>query len=202
MADMTLSTDELLDLDLRARDDDWSPTPHGVFMAEMLAEHGDLVRGKDVLELGGGVGNHTIVMLKRGARSVVTAEITEEINETTRRNVARHCPGAVVEYRVADWLDTDGSFDVIVFVQSSMADLAKTNRRLVENGFDPTLVGWTEGPFRDHYFEDASFMAEIRDVPDGFEIRDGEDFEKPNVIRARLERWPPPAEADDEEIQR
>jgi len=39
----------------------------------------------------------------------------------------------------------------LVFVQSSMADIAKSQRRLDENGFDHEIVDCCEGPFRDYY---------------------------------------------------
>ena len=67
--------DELLAMDLSGGEDDWTPTPHGRFLARILAEH-DVVRGRDVLELGAGVGNHTILLVRQGARSVVATEIT------------------------------------------------------------------------------------------------------------------------------
>ena len=93
---------DLLEMDLVAGAEDWSPTPHGIFMAEVLA--GDnVVRGKEVLELGGGLGNHTIILVRQGAKRVVTTEIGASRAETTRRNVEANCPGATnVEYRVAD----------------------------------------------------------------------------------------------------
>ena len=95
---------------------DWTPTPHGRFMAEVLARH-NLVSGKDVLELGGGIGNHTIVLVRQGAKQIVTTEIAPERSETTRRNVEHNCPDAQnVEYRVADWLDIVGRFDVVVSI--------------------------------------------------------------------------------------
>ncbi len=221
-----MASPNLLEMDLVARTDDWSPTPHGIFMAEVLARH-NVVRGKEVLELGGGLGNHTILLARQGARRVVTTEIEAGRSETTRRNVDANCPDATnVAYRVADWLNTDGEFDVVtsnppfaksgprnrryfidalildvhkrlrpdghlVFVQSSMADLAKTQRRLEENGFDSRILESREGPFRDSYFEDETFMEEIKGVPDGYEVRDGTYYETLFVIMARLPPWAP-----------
>ena len=211
---------ELLQMDLSFGGDDWKPTPHGKHLARTLAEH-NLVRDKEVLELGAGVGNQTIVMLRQGAKRVVATEIREGLLETTRRNVERNCPAAAIEYRVADWLDTEGEFDVIVsnppfakggkpyrrhfidaliegaaerlrpggrlvFVQSSMADIAKTRAMLEANGFEPHILATSEGPFRDYYFEDAAFMEEIRSVPNGFELRDGVYYETLFVVDARL----------------
>lgn len=215
-------------MDLDADADDWQPTPHGIHLGITLAEHPELFEGRDVLELGGGVGNHTIPIVRMDARRVVTTEILPERSETTRQNVQSNCPDAAnVEYRVADWLHTEGEFDVVVtnppfaksgkrnrryfidslildahkrlreggdliFVQSSMADIEKTKRRLVENGYEVEILGSSEGPFRDYYFEDEAFMEEIREVEGGFEIRDGTYYETLHVVRARLLPWSPP----------
>ena len=223
--------DSVLAMELVAGDDDWEPTPHGRCLAEVLFENPDVVAGRDVLELGGGVGNHTIPIIRLGAKSVTTTEVVPDRSETTRRNVEANCPTVEnVEYRVADWLDTPDTFDVVftnppfaksgkrnrryfldmlildahkrlrpggdlVFVQSSMADIAKTRRRLVENGYGVEILGTREGPFRDYYFEDDTFMEEIKAVPDGFEVRDGTYFETLHVVRATLEPWSPPVGA-------
>jgi len=61
---------QLLQMELESGQDDWTPTPHGAFLAGVLARH-DLVQGKDVLELGAGVGNHTILLHRKGAKSLV-----------------------------------------------------------------------------------------------------------------------------------
>jgi len=175
---------DLLKMELEFGGDDWKPTPHGALLTDVLAQH-NRVSGKDVLELGGGVGNQTILIVRQGARSVVTTEISESRLETTRRNVEKNCPGkGNVEYRVADWLHTEGEFDVIlsnppfarsgkrnrryfidalildahkrlrpdgsiIFVQSSMADIARTEADLARNGFSFDLLGTRRGPFRD-----------------------------------------------------
>ena len=214
-------------MDLSVPGDVWDPTPHGIFMSEVLAAN-NFVEGKRVLELGGGAANHTIVLVRQGAKHLVTTEITSEFLDTTRVNVERNCPGAThVEYRVADWLNTEGKFEVLitnppfcksgkqnrryyidslildghqrlvpggtlVFVQSSMADLAMTLRRLDQNGFDARVVDRRRGPFRDYYFKDESFMREIAEVPHGFEVEDGTHYETLFVIEATLRPWTPP----------
>ncbi len=221
------SIDKLLEMDLAGSEDDWSPTPHGQLLSKTLATQ-DLVRDKNVLELGGGVANHTILLVRQGAKHLVTTEISESRSETTRRNVERNCERAeIVEYRVADWLQTPGTFDVVVtnppfaqsgkqnrryfidslildahkrlvpggeliFIQSSMADLAKTTRRLDENGFDAEVLAASRGPFRDYYFDDKTFMDEIQRVPDGFELVDGTHYETLSVVRATLRAFTPP----------
>jgi predicted RNA methylase len=107
---------------------DWQPTAHGRLLGDVLQRQ-RLVRGKDVLELGAGVGNHTVLLVRGGARHVVATEITEERLETTRRNVERLCgKDAPVEYRVADWLRTTGKFDLVV-TNPPFAKSGKRNRR-------------------------------------------------------------------------
>ena len=74
-------------------------------------------------------------------------------------------------------------------------DIAMTLRRLDHNGFDARVVESTQGPFRDYYFDDATFMAEIEKVEGGFEERDGIKSETLSVIHAKLRPWSPPATA-------
>ena len=74
----------------------------------------------------------------------------------------------------------------LVFIQSSMADRGKTERRLRENGYEPRRIDETSGPFRDYYYETPGFLEEARAVPDGFESVDGEDRETLVVYEARL----------------
>lgn len=221
---------EILQMDLSAGGDDWQPTPHGKFLAEVLAEH-NIVRDREVLELGAGVANHTVLFVRQGAKRLVATEITRNRIDTTRANVERNCPESdCVEYRVADWLHTEGRFDVVVtnppfaksgkrnrryfidslildahkrlkpggvlsFVQSSMADLGRTQRELERNGFRHEVLGETRGPFRDYYFEDEIFMREIKGVPNGFEVENGTHYERLYVLRAVLEPWTPPSGA-------
>lgn len=136
-------------------------------------------------------------------------------------------PEPNIEYRAADWLNTEGCFDVLitnppymvsgkqnrryfidslildahkrlnpggtlVFVQSSMADTAKSIRRLEENGYAVRTLATSRGPFRDYYFEDPTFMEEIQAVPDGFELKNGEYTETLTVLCAVLQPYSPP----------
>jgi len=223
----SVDPEQLLDMELSTGGDDWQPTPHGRFLARMLAEH-DLARGADVLELGAGAANHTIILLRQEPRSLVATEISAERLETTRANVARNVPDARnVEYRVADWLNTPGQFDLVVtnppfaksgkrnrryfidalildahkrlrpggslvFVQSSMAGLAQTQAELERNGYAHEILGSTEGPWRDYYFDDPTSVEEARRVPNGFAVREGTHYETLFVLAARLLPWTPP----------
>lgn len=221
-------SDDFLAMDLTAEGDDWRPTPHGRFLADVLAKH-DFAKGKDVLELGAGVGNHTIILLRQDPKSLVATEVDEALLASTRANVERNRPGeSVIEYRVADWLSTGGRFDLVVsnppfcvsgkqnrryfidslildahrrlrpggellFIQSSMADIHKSLRRLDENGFDAQVIERRRGPFRDYYFEDEAFMEEIKQVPDGYTVDDGTFMETLAVIHGSLRPYTPPA---------
>ena len=69
---------EILKMDLSGGDNDWSPTPHGQLLALALAEN-NLVRGKSVLELGAGVGNHRCFIVQCGQVTHVLAAETDEL---------------------------------------------------------------------------------------------------------------------------
>ncbi len=116
-------------MDLVAEGDAWRPTPHGRFLAEVLASE-NLVENRRVLELGAGVANHTILLARQGAAEVVATEITEERIATTRTNVERNCSEEAerVTYVVADWLDVEGAFDVVV-TNPPFCKSGKRNRR-------------------------------------------------------------------------
>jgi hypothetical protein len=49
------------------------------------------------------------------------------------------------------------------------------------------------GPFRDYYFEDKTFMEEIKQVPDGYTVQDGIHMETLNVIHGTLRPYSPPS---------
>ena len=53
-------------------------------------------------------------------------------------------------------------------------------------GMNVQIVGETDGPFRDYYYEDAAFMREIGSIPGAYAIRDGVHYERLIVFRATL----------------
>ena len=61
----------------------------------------------------------------------------------------------------------------LLFVQSSMADFALTERELAAAGFYFTTVHETRGLFRDYYFDEPGFIEESRQVEHGFEEVEG-----------------------------
>ena len=74
----------------------------------------------------------------------------------------------------------------LIFVQSSMANVPRTLDLLAENGMDVRIVGETDGPFRDYYFEDDEYRLEMAAVPGGYTLRDGTYYERLTVFEATL----------------
>lgn len=74
----------------------------------------------------------------------------------------------------------------LVFIQSSMADIPRSMRLMAENGMQVTVVGESDGPFRDYYFEDAAYMREMASVPGAYSVRDGVHYERLIVFSATL----------------
>ena len=124
----SIHAEETFDMTLKSQDHDWKPTPHGEFLAQVLAES-EFVRGKRVLELGGGVGNHSILILRQEPAEFVTTEVSADRLATTRENIEANCEvRCPIEYRVADWLQTEGEFDVLIS-NPPFAQSGKRNRR-------------------------------------------------------------------------
>jgi methylase of polypeptide subunit release factors len=74
----------------------------------------------------------------------------------------------------------------LIFVQSSMADIPRSIRLMEECGMSVHVVGETDGPFRDYYFEDAAYLKEMAAVPGSYAVRDGVHYERLIVFRATL----------------
>ena len=74
----------------------------------------------------------------------------------------------------------------LVFVHSSMANVAKTMQMFADCGMEVEIVGETSGPFRDYYFDDPAFLREMRAFPGGYEHRDGVYYERLIVFSARV----------------
>ncbi len=74
----------------------------------------------------------------------------------------------------------------LVFVQSSMADIPRSLALMAENGMDVAIVGETDGPFRQYYFEDPTYMREMAAIPGSYSVRDGKHYERLIVFEARL----------------
>ena len=74
----------------------------------------------------------------------------------------------------------------LVFVQSSMADIPRSIGLMEDSGMEVRIVGETDGPFREYYFEDAGYMREMASVPGGYDLRDGVYYERLIVFESRL----------------
>ena len=61
----------------------------------------------------------------------------------------------------------------LLFVQSSMADFAKSEQALEAAGYYASVIHQTRQLFRDYYFEEPGFIEQSRDVAGGFEEIDG-----------------------------
>jgi SAM-dependent methyltransferase len=217
-------------------EDDWLPTPHGLMMAQNLRSHPLLhtaFKDLDVVELGGGVGNHTVLLWKQKVKSLLVTEITSErLKATAEALASSFCVGNTLHLQVADWLvvkpkTEDGKFDAVVtnppfcqsgmfnrryfidelilnsykllrpggllvFSQSSMADIQLTLHGLRKNGYEAEVLSAHEFPWRDYYLEDPTFLEEAKQVPDGFRLTEsGVRMETLYTIKAKLLDWNP-----------
>ncbi len=74
----------------------------------------------------------------------------------------------------------------MIFVHSSMADVPRSIRLMEECGMGVRMVGETDGPFRDYYFEDELYMKEMASVPGAYSVRDGTYYERLIVFQATM----------------
>ena len=74
----------------------------------------------------------------------------------------------------------------LVFVQSSMADVPRTLSMFAEEGMSVRIVGEKDGPFRDYYFEDDTYLREMASIPGAYDVRDGVHYERLIVFEATL----------------
>ena len=57
---------------------------------------------------------------------------------------------------------------------------------MTEHGMQVRIIGETDGPFRDYYFEDEAYLREMAQVPGGYDVRDGVHYERLIVFEAVL----------------
>lgn len=74
----------------------------------------------------------------------------------------------------------------VVFVQSSMANVPRSISLMEECGMSVRVIGETDGPFRDYYFEDPTFLNEMAAIPGSYQVRDGVHYERLIVLEGRL----------------
>ncbi len=91
----------------------WNPTPHGMHLGNMILNLD--FQDANVLELGSGCGNHTILIAKNNPRKLTVTEIDQAILDNTRHNLEKNNINIPVDYIVADWTRIDeGPFDVLI----------------------------------------------------------------------------------------
>ena len=91
----------------------WNPTPHGMHLGNMIDRLS--FDGADVLELGSGCGNHTILIANKKPKSLTVTEIEQDILDNTRHNLIKNGVQMPVDYLVADWTHVDRDpFDVLI----------------------------------------------------------------------------------------
>lgn len=74
----------------------------------------------------------------------------------------------------------------LIFIHSSMADIPRSINFMEQNGMTVRIVGETSGPFRDYYFEDPAYIAEMAAIPGCYTIREGTHYERLIVFEAVL----------------
>ena len=87
--------------------------PHGMHLGNMILDLD--FKDANVLELGAGCGNHTILIAHRQPSRLTVTEINAAILENTRHNLLKNNVRTPVEYLVADWTRIDKDpFDILI----------------------------------------------------------------------------------------
>lgn len=74
----------------------------------------------------------------------------------------------------------------LLFVQSSMADIALTENRMIENGFHFDIIKKQTFEWRDYYYLDPSFIKMCDKMPGSCFIRDDKRWEVLYVVQGKL----------------
>lgn len=75
----------------------------------------------------------------------------------------------------------------LIFIQSSMANIRKSIELMEEWNMEVRIVGKTQNPFRDYYYEDERYMKMIETFPGAYTMLNGKEHETLVVFEARLE---------------
>jgi len=90
------------------KEDDWLPTPHGLTLSEAIffriPSLVESLSGRNVLELGSGVGNHSILIHRCQPKSLTMTEITDSRLLTTKQSMVFNKCTSNTLYVTADWL--------------------------------------------------------------------------------------------------
>ncbi len=91
----------------------WNPTPHGMLLGKTIANID--FKNAEVLELGSGCGNHTILISHQKPKKLTATEINQDILNNTHHNLLKNNINLPVEYLVADWTQINKTpFDVLI----------------------------------------------------------------------------------------
>jgi predicted RNA methylase len=74
----------------------------------------------------------------------------------------------------------------LLFVQSSMADIALTEDRMMENGYEFEIIKEQTYKWRDYYFLDPSFIEMCDSKPGCYFMKDGSRWETLYVVKGKL----------------
>lgn len=148
----------------------WNAAPT---MCRYLYEHGDLVRGRAVLELGAAAGLPSIWAARHGAARVVATDYPDpDLIANLEHNVRRHAgaharvAGYIWGSDVAPLMDGGGAFDLVlmsdlIFNHQAHPALLNTCDRVLKNGA-PALVFFSH--HRPHLaHRDMAFFALARE---------------------------------------
>jgi len=91
----------------------WNPTPHGMLLGKIITNID--FKNAEVLELGSGCGNHTILISQQKPKKLTVTEINQDILNNTHHNLLKNNINLPVEYLVADWTHINkGPFDILI----------------------------------------------------------------------------------------
>lgn len=76
----------------------------------------------------------------------------------------------------------------LIFVQSSMADVPRSIDLMEQCGMAVRIVGETDAPFRDYYFEDPEYLKEMAGLAGSYQVREGVHYERLIVFESTLPR--------------
>jgi len=100
-------------IDLDVPEGVWNPTPHGMLLGKIILNLN--LKDAEVLELGSGSGNHTILIAQQKPKILTVTEISQDILNNTHHNLLKNNINLPVEYIVADWTHINkGPFDVLI----------------------------------------------------------------------------------------
>jgi len=137
--------------------DDWLPTPHGITMAEAIAGPlNGFFTDKKVLELGSGVGNHTVLIMDQRPKQLTVTEITAPRLDVTRKTLrGNDLDDSSVDYVVGDWLHLPSlkgrKFDVVITNPPFSASGRRNRRYFID---ELVLNSW-------RYLEDGGYLVLI-----------------------------------------